>query len=1049
MPSGAIAKLERAGSQQEIIKRLCLIVSGQDSGEERARPKLSSDEALGLLADLLAGHSLAEEVKRIEVGRRRALFARHLRYARYFEVFGHNGMIDRLCFDNSSTYAFSGSADGVIKVWNVEQGMLVTSLYGHASSINDLSVSLSGEYLVSGDYNGIVCVWCLREFAMVQHYRMEEEVIFCEFYDAGTQDAAEEALSFACITSSGTVKMISFTREATKDIKVNNFLEGESIKAICVTDGGRFIVCGGWWPFTVIYDTHDISKILVLEDFRARSLCAAKNGLKLALAALDRLCIYTFYAEGDASQANFKKRSKAEGCWHKSVHSLDSTTAVERMCFLSSFLLVTACADNQLRIYDDDLLVATVPSEIGTIHAHPTKNIFAVVGQSLSMLEIRQEPAGCEDSETSFCYDPSLPAVIAVPVNSRICVNASCISEVRAEQPRRARRSGGAFIINKFFDEPLPICVHDGQFSADGRFFITGDNQGVLRVYSIFDPISVPAQQFFRKDFVAREDSPATADSPDAEGDREPAVQGVPNADGTPEWMLSAEQYEETVDVDGNVNADWKKLDYRRSRGQPSVSVRVEGCAAEYLQRDKMDYQKFSRRYLVKEEESDSSDDKTWTSMDESISSTEEELSTTDETSDSEAVSLDPRLVVSDSEDRPQMLRRMIVKEEPSNERVHLRRNLVRQENRQNAERVLRRSLGERGAASEGEAITSSASSDSSDVIITHRTRKLVEESDAEERRKKVRPRSPRAASRRSERKIVKESSEEQTVESSESTPRNTQAAAAEPPVPRRALRRQIVDSASDEHEEEAASGRRRLRSSRKIVESEETGIDAAFEASLSRFSIEWLRDFGVYRGDSVYFDSEAYQIFTGLEGRLGYSESPEAGIYTVENVELRFIGSIPYLVVQIGKVEVAFYEYPDGTGIMCLEAQLTQSGTVSFLTFDGSKSGSIAEANGLLIRIKDTWILRSQLIVAGVELGIEPIESDRHHKLLHGCDRRAGSSVFDVINYNIINRRLALGLYRSDAQLLADLDSIRKAAPREHAKYADKLYSTIRRQLR
>jgi len=68
----------------------------------------------------------------------------------------------------------SGSIDGVIKLWNVEQGLCISTLIGHSAPISSLvelrvddllmTDQLASDGLVaSGSYDGRVCVWSLAE----------------------------------------------------------------------------------------------------------------------------------------------------------------------------------------------------------------------------------------------------------------------------------------------------------------------------------------------------------------------------------------------------------------------------------------------------------------------------------------------------------------------------------------------------------------------------------------------------------------------------------------------------------------------------------------------------------------------------------------------------------------------------------------------------------------------------------------------------------------------------------------------------------------------
>lgn len=1033
-----------------IIEKLCMTVCQDGDGGPL---NITRDEALGLLNSLLAKQCLEEQVKRVEISRQSPRIVHHLRFRRYFEVFGHNGMIDRLCFDNSSTYAFSGSVDGIIKIWDIRRGMLIRSLYGHCSSINDLCVSITGEYLVSADYQGMICVWCLRTFVLLHSFDMQSEVIFCEFFVESGKDRAagegkpgacggeagknkESVSTFTCILANGVVKTVKFCRASVISVRENIFMQGENIKAICITDGGRFIICGGWWPFILIYDTHNLENVMILEDFKAQTLCACRNGLKIAASAANKVCLYTFYVEGGLQFGNFKKRRNIPGCWRKATHLIGSGETVERMCFLSSFLLVTASTDGLLRVYDDEHLVLAELGEVGCLYAHPFRNIFAVVGQQLCIYEIIEGP--CDTSLQppylrSACFggscvnNQSLDHVcISNRYYDRICTNdtPANTSGMSAAKP----------FLNKFFSEPLQISINDCQFSNDGRFFITSDDRGAIKVYSIDQPINAPVQQFFTTDFSAI--SANAADDTDVGG----AANDENTANGDSGGGNDA-RFNYTVDAERNINKRWKKYDYPISQGTLSPSVQIEALAAKYLEKERMDFGKFSARYLVREEpeeaEENSSGDKTWTSMEDSYSSTEETSFTTEDedtyshrdtsnsvgicSSDKEerVVSLrrNRRILVSDSESGDAKVtlrrnRRMLVSDSESDgRRVRLRRKTMYDDSPEISDgqdeviklrrghRILRRSISGGGNtfAGDGKATESSSSAegrdDSSSGVILRNSRKLARE--------------PKEADR--------ERSEDQ-------------------PVHRRQLRkdkRVLVDS--DEGLESAC----------------DPSIDPQLEAVLSGYSKSWLLAFSVHVDDLVFFDSDAYRVFLSLEGRLGVHSIPETGVYSVAASKILFVGTIPYLSLRLaGCATVCFYEYPEGKGIVCHEAQREMSGAVDLIVGDAAVSGRIVEADGLAVRTSAGWLLRAFIAVRGPALGLPPIPYSHAHRILFGRVRGGLGRVLDIINYDTVNKRLSLCMYRSPEQLLSDLRTVSQAAAvlgPPHSEYAQFIYESYK----
>ncbi|MEN6621707.1 MAG: serine/threonine protein kinase, partial [Smithella sp.] len=54
---------------------------------------------------------------------------------------------------------YSGSDDGMIKIWDVVSGEHIAELEGHSSGVMSLAVSSDGQRLYSGSYNGIIKIW--------------------------------------------------------------------------------------------------------------------------------------------------------------------------------------------------------------------------------------------------------------------------------------------------------------------------------------------------------------------------------------------------------------------------------------------------------------------------------------------------------------------------------------------------------------------------------------------------------------------------------------------------------------------------------------------------------------------------------------------------------------------------------------------------------------------------------------------------------------------------------------------------------------------------
>ncbi len=96
-------------------------------------------------------------------------------------------------------------------------------------------------------------------------------------------------------------------------ISKNEALDKKIILGICITDGGRFICCGGEWPYFVVFDVYDSENIIILENFDSEfnsqllNITASRNGFKIATTTSNIACVYDFNTLGNGTNGNFRK----------------------------------------------------------------------------------------------------------------------------------------------------------------------------------------------------------------------------------------------------------------------------------------------------------------------------------------------------------------------------------------------------------------------------------------------------------------------------------------------------------------------------------------------------------------------------------------------------------------------------------------------------------------------------------------------------------------------------------------------------------------------
>ncbi|MHA2334001.1 MAG: WD40 domain-containing protein [Candidatus Hodarchaeales archaeon] len=76
-----------------------------------------------------------------------------------YEMTKHVGWVRTVAFSPDGKILTSGGDDSIIRLWNVEDGTLNSTLSGHSGDIESLIYSPDGSILVSGDLDGMIKVW--------------------------------------------------------------------------------------------------------------------------------------------------------------------------------------------------------------------------------------------------------------------------------------------------------------------------------------------------------------------------------------------------------------------------------------------------------------------------------------------------------------------------------------------------------------------------------------------------------------------------------------------------------------------------------------------------------------------------------------------------------------------------------------------------------------------------------------------------------------------------------------------------------------------------
>ena len=74
---------------------------------------------------------------------------------------GHKERVESLVLSADGKRMFSGSYDGLIKIWDLDINREIITLRGHASGVASLALSADGKQLRSGGHDGKILVWNL------------------------------------------------------------------------------------------------------------------------------------------------------------------------------------------------------------------------------------------------------------------------------------------------------------------------------------------------------------------------------------------------------------------------------------------------------------------------------------------------------------------------------------------------------------------------------------------------------------------------------------------------------------------------------------------------------------------------------------------------------------------------------------------------------------------------------------------------------------------------------------------------------------------------
>jgi len=118
---------------------------------------LSSDDYFNREEDDVDYHDYADQYHDVADGIIRMWDINNGKLARSF--FGHSRSVSSMAITPDGKYIVSGSWDKTIKLWNINSGEDVRTFEGHSRSVSSIAITPDGKYIISGSADKTIKLW--------------------------------------------------------------------------------------------------------------------------------------------------------------------------------------------------------------------------------------------------------------------------------------------------------------------------------------------------------------------------------------------------------------------------------------------------------------------------------------------------------------------------------------------------------------------------------------------------------------------------------------------------------------------------------------------------------------------------------------------------------------------------------------------------------------------------------------------------------------------------------------------------------------------------
>ncbi|MFH1194966.1 MAG: TIR domain-containing protein [bacterium] len=167
---------------------------------------------------------------------------------------GHQSSVNSVAFSPNGDFIISGSDDKSVKLWDAKSGKLIRTLEGHQSSVNSVAFSPNGDFIISGSSDKSVKLWDAKSGKLIRtlegHQSSVNSVAFSpngDFIISGSSDKS--------------VKLWD-----AKSGKLIRTLEGHqySVNSVAFSPNGEFIISGSYDNTVKLWDAKSGKLIRIL-----------------------------------------------------------------------------------------------------------------------------------------------------------------------------------------------------------------------------------------------------------------------------------------------------------------------------------------------------------------------------------------------------------------------------------------------------------------------------------------------------------------------------------------------------------------------------------------------------------------------------------------------------------------------------------------------------------------------------------------------------------------------------------------------------------------